>query len=93
MEDYIDQNKLIDKYERLFAEEGWKEVVETMKERQRQLEKTVLVDSSIDLHKIGIAQGQNAVYDFLITLEATIAAVKDANTQALDLPEVDRAYQ
>lgn len=91
--DEIDQNKLIDKYERLFAEEGWRELLADMTERQRQLKDRLVVDTSITDRTLGIAQGQNSVYDFLINLEATIEAVKQAQREAVELPELGNAYQ
>lgn len=84
----LDQNQLIDKYERLFAEEGWKELVGDLTERQRQLKDRLVVDTSLTEKTLGIAQGQNSVYDFIINLESTIDAVKKSQQEALDLPEV-----
>lgn len=89
----IDQNRLIDKYERLFAEEGWKELVEDIKERQRQLKERLVVDSAATERTLYIAQGQNSVYEYVINLESTIEAVKKNQQEALELPEVSNAYQ
>lgn len=89
----IDQNKLIDKYERLFAEDGWKELVEDLKERQRQLKEILIVDTSATERTLFIAQGQNSVYEYVITLESTIEAVKKNQQESLELPEVSSGYQ
>lgn len=91
----IDQNRLIDKYERLFAEEGWKELVLDFGERQRNLKDILVQDLTATEKTLYISQGQNSVYDFVINLEATVAAIKQNQQEslALDLPEVNRAFE
>lgn len=85
----LDQNKLIDKYERLFAEDGWKEIVAEMQDRRTQLKELLLVDLKTNKRTLCMAQGAAQVYDFIINLESTVEAVKQSQKDAQDLPELD----
>lgn len=86
----MEQSKLIDKYERLFAEEGWKELVSDFKDRMSQLKDLIIVDTSLTEPKLKYLQGQHFVYDYIINLERTVETIKQSQ-QELDLPEVSES--
>lgn len=81
----IEQTKLIDKYERLFAEEGWLEFVEDMKSRQTQIKELILNDNTATERTLYHAQGQNFVYSYIISLEELVNNIK--KQQAEELPD------
>lgn len=69
------QNKIFDIYERLFAEEGWKELVDDLKEKLA-MQNTNLVNiasSERDLYK---AKGINFAWGYIINLEENLAKAK-----------------
>lgn len=83
----FDQTRLIDMYERLFAEEAWKELIGDVKARKESVKETLVSDSRITEKQLYIAQGQVSVWDYLITLENTIEQVK-AQASEPNLPDL-----
>lgn len=84
----LEEAQLIDKYERLFAEEGWKELVEDFKERRRTTAERLLSGSDT-FDRIQFARGQNSVWTYIVELEAIVESAKQNQLPgAEDLPDV-----
>lgn len=69
------QTRLFDIYEQMFALDGWKELVEDFKERRDNLKETVLRNTKSE-RELGIAQGMNHIYSYIIELENFMEASK-----------------
>jgi hypothetical protein len=83
------QARTFDLYERLFAEEGWKELVEDFKERQLRLANHLISDARATDKDMYQAQGMNNVYTYVITLEAIMETAKRQALEREDyLPDV-----
>ena len=74
-----DPTKLIDTYEHLFAEPGWKELVEDLNQKREDL-KSTLLDSSMTFEQVQFYRGLAAGYRYITSLESM---VEQAKQQAL----------
>lgn len=83
----LEDSKIFDMYERLFAEQGWRELVEDFKERQARLGPKILNDMKSGEKELAFCQGQNNIYNYIINLEEVLAKAK---LQAAEepLPEI-----
>lgn len=81
-----DQIQLIDIYEHLFAEKGWKELIEDLSQKREDL-KSTLLDSSMPFDQVQFYRGLAAGYRYIIGLETTIEQVKEQNRLG-GLPDV-----
>lgn len=77
---------LIDKYEHLFAEPGWKELISDLIEKQSSL-KSAIIESSMGFDQIQFYRGLIAGYKYIAMLEATVEQAKNQQTIE-DLPDV-----
>lgn len=80
--------KMFDIYERLFAEPGWKELVEDLSERRARLGPTLLSDLRATEKELAFAQGQNNIYNYIINLEDILAKAKAQAQEDTTLPEL-----
>lgn len=87
----FDQTKLLDTYDRLFAEAGWKELVEDLKGKRETVKEIAVTSTSLTERQLGIIQGQVSVWDYIISLENLIEQIR-AN-QKEELPDLDNADQ
>lgn len=78
----MDAVKLIDIYEHMFAEPGWKELIEDLNEKKESI-KTAISESNMNFDQVQFYRGLMAGYKYIICLEGTIEQAKE---QAL--PEV-----
>lgn len=69
-------NTLIDQYERLFAEAGWKELVADLKEKRDILKETTVLDRKLTERDLAFNQGVISQYDYIISLENIVDALK-----------------
>lgn len=79
-----EESKLIDQYEVLFSQSGWKELVSDLSSKRLQMAQN-LVDSRSDQDQVNFTRGVAAGYQYVIGLEEYIRAYKE-NT---NLPDVD----
>lgn len=77
-----DPTKLIDIYEHLFAEPGWRELIEDLSQKREDL-KSTLLDSSMTFDNVQFYRGLAAGYRYIIGLEGMIETVKNQS-----LPDV-----
>lgn len=77
-----DPTKLIDIYEHLFAEAGWKELIEDLSQKREDL-KASLLDSSMSFDQVQFYRGLAAGYRYIVGLEGMIETVKNQS-----LPDV-----
>lgn len=84
----FDQTKLIDMYERLFAESGWKELIEDCSQKREQVKETLVSNSRMTEKELFVAQGQVSVWDYIISLERTIEQVKAQAASEPELPDL-----
>jgi hypothetical protein len=68
--------KLIDQYERLFAETGWKELVDDFAERVVNIKSQILADTTMTERQLAYQQGIASVYNYIIGLEGLIDHIK-----------------
>lgn len=78
----LEQSILIDKYERLFAEEGWKELVSDLNEKRGQLASNLL-NSASKIEEVFFQRGLAAGYQYVLGLEGTVERIKQQS-----LPDV-----
>lgn len=83
----LEESQLIDKYEVLFAQAGWKELVEDLAQKRVSMAQGLLEGADPDIYKVGVTRGLAAGYQYIIGLENHISAWKSANNE--DLPDVD----
>lgn len=84
----IDPTKLVDIYEHLFAEPGWKELVTDLLEKRESI-KNAMVDSSWNYDQIQFYRGLTAGYRYVTELESTVQQAKIQNqSDAEGLPDV-----
>lgn len=74
----MEHDKLIDIYEHLFAEAGWKEVVEDLVDKKDSIKES-LIDGTLSFEKTQFLRGLAAGYEYIIGLESTIEEVKRSN--------------
>lgn len=67
--------KIIDIYERMFAEEGWKELVGDLKERREHLKNQLITPSATDKDLYTI-KGMCYAYGYIIELESMMETAK-----------------
>ena len=87
-----DQARIFNMYEKMFAEPGWRELVEDLSERRDRLGTTLINDLRATERELAIAQGANNVYNYIINLEEILAKAKaqaeEAARETEILPEV-----
>lgn len=79
-----EQMQLLDKYDRLFAEAGWKELVEDFREKKEHAKNNLIYGTSGE-KELNVVKGQTSVWDYVIGLEATLGRIKEDLTS---LPDV-----
>lgn len=79
------QAELIDKYERLFAEEGWKELVGDLTEKRTNLANN-LINSASKIEEVFFQRGLAAGYQYVLGLESQVEYIKKQS-----LPDVSDA--
>jgi hypothetical protein len=67
--------EIFDVYDKLFAQEAWKDLVLDFKQRQIELGQRLL-QASVDDKELYRAQGQASIYNYIISLENTMEAAK-----------------
>lgn len=67
--------KYFDDMEFLFGQQGWKNFIEDVQLRQKQ-ERDTLLANKPNLNDMQIAFGHNQVYEYILSLEPTLAEVK-----------------
>lgn len=82
----IEQSKLVDIYEHLFAEAGWKEIVADLLEKREHI-KNAMADSTWGYDQIQFYRGLMAGYKYITELEGTVELAKQQN-QPEGLPDV-----
>lgn len=70
-----EQLKYFDEMEFLFGQPGWKNIVEDVRLRQEH-EKEVALTSKQTSGDLAISFGRNEVYQYILSLEDTLAEVK-----------------
>lgn len=80
-------------YERLFAEQGWKELVEDCREKREQVKETLVSSSKITERELYIAQGQVSIWDYITSLERTVEQVKAQAQAEPSLPDLSDANE
>lgn len=80
-----DPAKLIDIYEHLFAEPGWRELIDDLNEKNESI-KTAIADSNMSFDQIQFYRGLRAGYKYVLGLEGTI---EQAKLQHQGLPDVE----
>lgn len=71
----IDETKLIDKYEVLFAQDGWKELVNDLSSKRLQMAQG-LMEARSDIDQVNFTRGLGAGYQYIIGLEEFIRQYK-----------------
>lgn len=85
----FDNSKLLDNYDRLFAEQGWKELVADFKAKREMVKEMAVTSTRLTDRELGIIQGQVSVWDYVITLENLIEQIRE--NQKDDLPDLSYA--
>ena len=67
--------KLIDQYEILFAQEGWKELVSDLSSKRLQMAQS-LMEGRSDIDQVNFTRGLAAGYQYIIGLEEFINQYK-----------------
>lgn len=67
---------LIDKYEILFAQAGWKELVEDLSSKRRTMADSLLASSST-IEQVNFTRGLAAGYQYIIGLEGMVERAKE----------------
>lgn len=67
--------KYFDDMEFLFGQPGWKNILEDIRLRQEH-EKEIALNTRTTSGDLSIAFGRNEVYQYILSLEATLAEVK-----------------
>ena len=78
----MNQDKLVEMYEHLFAQPGWKELVDDLKQKQDSLRNSLL-EGSAGFDQIQFCRGLAAGYRYITTLESLVEQAKHQ-----ELPEV-----
>lgn len=78
-----DHSKLIDQYEILFAQSGWRELVDDLTNKRIQMAQTLL-ESRSDIDQVSFTRGIAAGYQYVIGLEEFIKQYKSQQ----ELPDV-----
>lgn len=78
-----EESKLIDQYEVLFAQSGWKELVSDLSSKRLQMAQS-LMEGRSDIDQVNFTRGLAAGYQYIIGLEEFITKYK----QESNLPEV-----
>lgn len=71
----LDEQKLIDKYEILFAQDGWKELVIDLSSKRQQMAQS-LMEGRSDIDQVNFTRGLAAGYQYIIGLEEFIEQYK-----------------
>lgn len=79
-----EEAKLIDKYEMLFAQEGWKELVSDLSSKRLQMAQS-LMEGRSDIDQVNFTRGMAAGYQYVVGLEEFITKYK----QETDLPDLN----
>lgn len=83
----MEPSKLIDIYEHLFAEPGWKELVDDLNEKRENI-KNAMAESNWNFDQIQFYRGLMSGYKYITGLEAL---VDQAKRDQQGLPDVDSA--
>lgn len=77
-----EESHLIDKYEVLFAQDGWKELVNDLSSKRQQMALS-LMEGRSDIDQVNFTRGLAAGYQYVIGLEEFIRQYKHQQ----DLPD------
>lgn len=78
---------LIDRYEILFAQAGWKELVEDLSSKRRSMADSLL-NSSSSIEQVNFTRGLAAGYQYILGLEGLISQAKEQAAEATALPDL-----
>lgn len=79
----MNQSELIDAYERLFAEKGWKELIGDLNEKREHI-KDVIADSKTGFDEVQFNRGRLDAFRYITGLESLVEHIKVQNS----LPQV-----
>jgi hypothetical protein len=79
--------ELIDKYEVLFAQAGWKELVEDLTQKRAAMA-SALLDGTSGIDQVNFTRGLAAGYQYMIALEDWVAKAKE-QAKDQELPDVE----
>lgn len=80
-----EESKLIDQYEVLFAQSGWKELVNDLSNKRLQMAQS-LMEARSDISEVSFTRGIAAGYQYVIGLENFISQYK-AQQSETELPD------
>lgn len=72
----LQESQLVDKYERLFAEAGWKELIDDLGQKREAI-KDLLADTKTPFDQVCYERGRLEGYRYITSLEALVSQFKE----------------